>query len=377
MSPPTAVWGAQLYLLDQVAALADRGVHLTLGTPADSPFATAWRERGFPHLDLPLERHVGLRIAGSDRRPGWRSMLGSAQGVWRGVRTLVRVVPDYDMVYSFSLRSHLEVAIAGRVARVPTALDLVDHVQPGMGRRVLRVAATLATRTVANSTATAAVLGDRDDVEIIHPGIDLSRFHPGERDESLRSELVGGRDRPLVAVIGRLDAKKGVHVLVEAMHLMAARGVEARLLVVGEHGTGDPIYAEQLRERATRLLDDRVRFLGRRDDVPDILRAVDVLVVASDAEPFGLTALEAQASRTPVVGTDAGGLPEFVRHEETGLLVPPGDAPALARAIERVIAGGPAIDAMVDEAERRANPDRGLEAQFDRIAAMYRSVAAA
>lgn len=370
------MWGAQLYLLDQVAPLAERGVELTLGTPADSPFGEEWVARGFPLLDLPLERHVGLRIAGSQRRPGVGSMARSALGVWRSVRTLAGVMPDFDMVYSFALRSHLEVAVAGRIRRVPTALDLVDGVQPGVGRRVLRLAARLATRTIANSHATAAVLGARDDVEVIHPAIDLARFAPGERDEALRAELCGGRDRPLVTVMGRLDAKKGVHVLVEAMSQLAERHADARLVVVGEAGTGPRDYAVRLRERADRLLGERVVFVGRRSDVPELLRAVDVLVVASDAEPFGLTALEAQAVRTPVVGTDAGGLPEFVLDGETGLLVPPGDEGSLARAIDRVLDGGPEIDAMVTAAEAAANPARGLDAQFDQIARMYRSVAA-
>jgi glycosyltransferase involved in cell wall biosynthesis len=295
--------------------------------------------------------------------------------VIRSVVVIARVAPKFDLLYSFALRSHLEVAVAGKLRRTPTALDLVDIIRPGVGRRVLRLAARLADLTVANSTATAATIGTGPDVEIIHPGIDLTRFAPGERNEGLRHELCGCDDVPLVAVIGRLDAKKGVHVLVDAMSRLTGPQSHARLVVVGEHGTGPRDYADRLRADATAVLGERVHFLGRRSDVPEILRAVDLLVVASEAEPFGLTALEAQACRTPVVGTAAGGLPEFVEHEVTGLLVPPGDPVAMASAIERMLDDDDLRSRVVDEAERRANPSRGIPAQLDQIAAMYRSVA--
>lgn len=375
VSPPCPVWGAQLYLLDQVDELKRRGVELTLATPRSSEFATAWSARGHEVLDLPLRRHEGLRVAGSERRPGLRSLIRSAVGVVRGIVVIARVAPRYDMLYSFALRTHLEVAIAGRLRGTPTALDLVDIIRPGLGRRAMRLAARLADLTVANSGATASTVGDGPALTIIHPGIDLTRFVPGPPDAELRRELGGDPGVPLIAVIGRLDAKKGVHVLVDAMSQLTGPSRDARLTVVGEHGTGPPDYADRLRTDATAALGDRVRFVGRRSDVPDILRSVDLLVVASDAEPFGLTALEAQACRTPVIGTAAGGLPEFVEHEVTGLLVPPGDPVALARAIERMLDDDELRAKMIDEAERRANPARGIPAQLDQIAEMYRSVA--
>lgn len=375
VSPPATVWGAQLYLLDQVGPLADRGVQLTLASPRATPFADEWESRGFPLIDIPLELHEGLRVSGSESRPGPRSLLRSARGVGRGVAAITRVSRRFDMMYSFAMRSHLEVAVAGRRTGTPVALDLVNIVRPGMGRRILRTAARLATLTVANSQTSAAVLGPKARVRVIHPGIDLARFGPGSADPALRAELTGGVDRPLVAIIGRIDVRKGVQVLVEAMGQLTGPAARARLVVVGEAGTGPTTFADQLRRDADELLGDRVLFTGRRSDIPDIMKAVDVLVMASVAEPFGLSALEAQATRVPVIGTNAGGLVEFVEHEVTGLLVPPMEPAPLARAIERVLTDHELRDAMVDEAERRANPDRGLESQYDLLAQMYRDVA--
>ena len=376
VSPPATVWGAQLYLLDQVDALRERGVHLTLASPSGTPFADAWTERGFPLLDLPLVLHDGLRQAGSEKRTGIGSMLRSARGVVKGINTITKISRDFDLMYSFAMRSHLEVAIAGKRTKTPVALDLVNIVRPGLGRRALQAAARLATLTVANSKASADVLGERPAIRIIHPGIDLDRFHPGLRDESLYAELSGGVERPLVAIIGRIDVRKGVQVLIEAMTLVRGPGAESRVVVVGEAGTGPTEFADQLEVDALEQLGDRVLFTGRRSDVPDIMRAIDVLVMASVAEPFGLSALEAQACRAAVVGSNSGGLVEFVEHDVTGLLFEPMNATSLARAIERIFDEPDHTAQMIDEAERRANPARGLEAQYDDLAQMYRDVAA-
>jgi glycosyltransferase involved in cell wall biosynthesis len=376
VSPPAPVWGAQIYLLNQLDGLRERGIELTLGTTGDSPFAQAWRERDLPLLELGLHHHVGLRVDGSSQRPNAAMLAKMSGAVVDNSRRLARLARPYDMLYSFSLPTHLETALAGRLSRTPVALDLVDLVRPGMGQRILRAAARLATLTVANSTATASLLGSAGPVRVIHPGIDLDRFHPGTPPSSLRAQLTGGVDCALVGVVGRLDEDKGIHVLVEAMSLLQGELSTARLVVVGDKGTDTSDYADRLRQRSKELLGDRVHFVGRRNDIPEIMRALDVLVVASRAEPFGLTALEAQASRTPVIGTAAGGLPEFVEHEVSGLLVPPLEAEPLARAIERMLGDTVLRDRIVDEAERRANPARGLEAQYDELGRMYRDVSA-
>lgn len=376
VSPPAEVWGAQLYLLDQVAALADRGIALTLGTPKGTPFADAWVERGFPLLDLDLTLHEGLRRPGSSERPGVGSLIRSVIGVIKGIDVVRKAASEFDALHSFAMRSHLEVALAGRLTRTPVALDLVNIVRPGIGRRVLQTAANLATLTVANSRASGSVLHPETRVRVIHPGVDLNRFTPADPNPVLRRELEGETERPLVAIVGRLDVRKGVQTLVDAMAQATGAAADARLIVVGEAGTGPVEYAEQLKADAAARLGDRVLFAGRRSDIADILRNVDVLVNASVAEPFGLTVLEAQAVGTPVIATRAGGVVEFVEHEQTGLLVAPESADQLARAIERILDDRELASEMTKKALALANPDRGLLAQYDEIASMYRSVAA-
>jgi glycosyltransferase involved in cell wall biosynthesis len=375
VSPPAPVWGAQIFLLSQLDALRERGVELTLATSRDCEFAVEWQSRGRPLVDLDIGRPEGLTVPGTTRRRGPSSLARTLREVVRTGRRVAEAAEPYDMLFSFSLASHPSVAVAGRIKGIPVALDLVDLVRPGVGRHVLRGSARIAQLTVANSQATADTVGGRAKVQIIQPGIDLERFHPGEPPEGLRQELTGGADTKLIGIVGRLDYRKGAHILVDAMARLPEALHNTRLVVVGETGTGPAEYAEELRATATEQLGDRVLFLGRRHDVPDLMRALDVLVVASASEPFGLTALEAQASRTPVIGTRAGGIPEFVVHEQTGLLVPPFDADALAGALERLLTDDELRMRLVDEAERRANPHRGLDAQYDALARMYRDVA--
>jgi glycosyltransferase involved in cell wall biosynthesis len=119
-----------------------------------------------------------------------------------------------------------------------------------------------------------------------------------------------------------------------------------------------------------------VRFVGRRQDVPEVLRSLDVLVNASEAEPFGLSVLEAQASGVAVVGTDAGGIPDFVEHGVTGLLVPPDDASAMADALGRLVADADLRRRLAEAGRRQAIEHFALDDQYDRRAAVYHAAAA-
>jgi hypothetical protein len=135
-----------------------------------------------------------------------------------------------------------------------------------------------------------------------------------------------------------MDPEKGISVLVEAVHRLNTAGRRVNLVVVGAPTRTTLAWSQAMQEEAATVLGSRVRFIGARADVPEILRSIDVMVNASDCEPFGRSVLEAQASGTPVVASDAGGIPEFVDDGRTGLLVPPRDPARLASAIGRLAA---------------------------------------
>ena len=287
VSQPSSVWGAQLRLMDLAGPLAERGIELTLAGPESGPLRDQWERRGLPYTTMRLPLHRGIRRRHESRRAGARQLLGELGSVMVAAPQIARAARSFDVVLSFSLSMHLETAIAGRLARRPAVMEVVDIVRPGLGRRVLRVASRLATTTVVNSVATAGNLdGDAHRARVIHPGVDLDRFQPGPCDDEVRRSLGGRRGTPLVGVVGRVDPGKGIEVLLDAMAATDGPVHDAGLVVVGDVGVGDAEYVDGLRSRS-RALGDRVTFAGRRSDVPAVLRCLDVLVNASDAEPFG------------------------------------------------------------------------------------------
>lgn len=337
VSHVAAIWGAQRRLLDVAPRLAEQGIKMVLAGP-QGDLTEAWQSLGLSVRPIDLGADRGLwRADGSGRRRGPVGLAREAGRVQAAAWRLARLARDCDILQSHSLYAHLEVALAGKLARRPVLLDVHDFVNPGPGRRLLRFASRLATLAVANSKAIAATLGETVAVRVIYPGVDLNRFHPGPPPPGMREALAAHPQDPIVGIVGRVDPRKGVDTLVEAMIRLRDTGTAASLVVIGREFVGTPQWARELRARAEQELGSRVRFLPPRHDVPNVLRALDVLVNASHHEPFGRTIIEAHAVGTPVVATAAGGIPEFVTDGETGLLVTPRDPDALAAAIKRLL----------------------------------------
>jgi len=171
----------------------------------------------------------------------------------------------------------------------------------------------------------------------VYNGIDpasFTSFTAGQL-QHLRSEL-GLSGHLVVGMFSRLAPWKGQHVLLEALsdlpHVQA-------LFVGSALFEGDESYADALHRRVSALeLQDRVHFLGFRDDVPTLMQLVDVVVHASTApEPFGRVIAEAMLAGTPVVATRAGGAAEIVDAGRTGLLVEPGDPAALKEVLRDLL----------------------------------------
>jgi glycosyltransferase involved in cell wall biosynthesis len=176
-------------------------------------------------------------------------------------------------------------------------------------------------------------------IDVIPNAVDTHRFGPDERARSaMRARLGLAPLTATVAHVGRLTPQKGVEVLLRATRDLVAGGRDLRVLVVG-----DGFLRSRLERLAIELqIQDRVEFLGVRSDVPEILRAADVLALPSLHEGFGLVLVEALASGVPVVASRTGPMPEIVWEGETGLLFEPGDARDLARALDRLL-GDPAM----------------------------------
>jgi L-malate glycosyltransferase len=207
--------------------------------------------------------------------------------------------------------------------------------------------------------------GDR--IEVIENGIDVSRYGPVADRTALRQQLGLDPARRYVANIARFHPVKDQAMLLRAFREVAAARPDVDLLLVGD-GRLRPELEKLVRELG---IEPRVRFLGVRFDVPDILRAIDVFALTSVSEAASLTLLEAMASALPVVVTEVGGNPEMVRHKSEGLLVPRGDAGAAAAALLHLLDNPAAAAAMGAASHARVLERYRLEQTIEAYFRLY------
>jgi glycosyltransferase involved in cell wall biosynthesis len=214
---------------------------------------------------------------------------------------------------------------------------------------------------------------DPERVVVVHSGIDAGRFAAGHREPARAHLLEGGGFPPdalLVGTVGHLAAHKGIDRFLEAAALFARSVPRARFVLVGRGGE-EP----SLRALAGRLgLDGRVLFAGFRDDLPDLYAALDLFALASiSGEGSPAVLKEAMAAGIPVVSTSLDGVEEIIEDARHGLLTPPGDAAAMARALDRLAADAALRKRLADAGRRRA-AEFSIERMVEKTEAVYASL---
>jgi glycosyltransferase involved in cell wall biosynthesis len=306
---------------------------------------------------------------------GWYQALGSLSLLARMTWRLQRMARMADCLYANSQKALIVGALAATVARRPLIWHLRDildaeHFSPAMRRVAVTAANTRASAVIANSQATAEAFissGGRSKlVHVVHSGVDSRPFLQVSEQEvaHIRKELAPSNTF-LVGVFGRLTHWKGQHVVLEAISRLP--GVHA--ICVGDALFGETDYVRALHERAEMPdLRGRVKFLGFRNDLAWLMRAVDVVVHSSiNPEPFGRVIIEGMLSRRPVVATAAGGVLEIIDDGHTGLLYPPGESSALMAQIERLQHDAPLRQRLSAAGYQKAQSCFTLPEVIDRI----------
>lgn len=224
--------------------------------------------------------------------------------------------------------------IAARLAGVRAVFPRRGIDYPLKNRWRYRFAYTkLASMVIANSEATARALRrnapwlPEERITVIYNGVDPAPFACAAR--RLRQEYRLPAHAKVIGFVGQLDERKGIYYLLQAFEQVYRRHPEAVLLVVGE----GPLREWVVTTAAARGLASAVILTGFRDEVPAVMRSIDLLVLPSLWEGFGIVLIEAMAAGKPVVTTAVSSMPEIVLHNRTGLLVPPGNVEALAEAM--------------------------------------------
>ncbi len=215
-----------------------------------------------------------------------------------------------------------------------------------------------------------------DRVLTLHDAIDTRRFSPerGNRDK-VRKEFGYDEETPVIGFVGRFSPGKGHEELLRAAHLLKERHPGARYLIVGEPSHGEERYAERIHALARDLeVEGIVRFAGFRKDIPDVMASFDLFAFPSHAESFGIVLIEAMAMERPVVSTNCDGVLDIMVQGETGLMVPPRDAPAFAGALLRLLEEPSLRARMGAAARRRVTSLFDQQRQIDRLEEIYRSV---
>ena len=304
--------GAEVWFLTIARALRERGHDVALVCRPHTELETRAQEAGIPVF--------GLRF-GADIGP---------LSVYRAARILQRLTPD--VVITNQDKELRTFGLASRLTGTARVVHrrAIDH--PLKDNLRYRLTYTwLARRVVANSRATRETLLSSapwlraEHVAVIYNGIDPQPFL-GPPRRKLRDEW-GVRDgEKLVGFVGQLDERKGIADLLRAYEILRKKA-RARLVFVGKGPLGT-----EIRRRAPQAI-----LAGFRKDIPEVMKSLDVLVLPSYWEGFGIVLIEAMAAGRPVVATNVSSIPEIVVDGDTGLLVPVGKPDALAEALFRVL----------------------------------------
>ena len=280
---------------------------------------------------------------------------------------------EAQVVNTHSSRDGYLVGAAARLARVPLLIRSrhidVGYPQPWISRHAF---STFADHVLTTSEKIAVRLKSTfhlpdDCVSTVPTGIDLARFAPDGPAADLHGE--GDANRlPVVGMVSVLRSWKGHPVFLEAAKLLKARGIKACYVIVGEGPVREPI----LKKISADNLSNEIVLKGHREDIAEILCALDVLAIPSTGhEGIPQIGLQALACRTPVVGSDAGGIPEIIRHGETGRIVAAGDPELLANAIAETLTDTKATTHMTDNGQVLVEREHGIDHMLDQLERIY------
>jgi glycosyltransferase involved in cell wall biosynthesis len=279
-----------------------------------------------------------------------------------------------EVLNTHSSRDGWLLGIAGRLARVPLLIRSrhidVEYPNVSISRHAFTTFADHVLTTSQKITDQFQRIFHLPDEQIttLPTGIDVERFHPSGPKADL-PVLRDAGSAPVVGMVSVLRSWKGHPVFFEAARRLRDSGRKIQFVVVGG---GAPVERFQAlaKEHGVAAL---IQFTGHREDVPEVLRALDLLVIPSTRhEGVPQIGLQALASGTPVVGSDCGGIPEIIREGETGRVCPAGDAAALAARIVEALDQPEVTRAMADRGREWVTRQHSLEAMLDRLDALYR-----
>jgi glycosyltransferase involved in cell wall biosynthesis len=301
--------GQEIRILTEVRWLCDHGWPALIAAQPESRLLAEAQAAGLPVVAVPMRHALELRAFVALRR--------------------LTKNRDIGLIHTHSSVDSWLAALTGKSLRLPIVRS--RHVSIRVHRRGALVYA-LADRIITSGATIKAVVAaagvNPDKIVSIPTGVDLGRFHPRVSGNRIRAEL--GLDGPAVGIVANVRGSKGHRYFLEAAREVLRKRCDSRFVIAGD-GVG---FDDVRRQVAEMGLEREVLMTGFRRDVPELMAALDVLVVASTkSEGIPQVILQALAVATPVAASAVGGIPEIIRDGENGRLVPPADSHALAETI--------------------------------------------
>ncbi len=324
--------GAELCLID-IAKLY--GHNALVGLFADGSFKHLLQQNNIP-VEVLKNQAIAVRKE-SNLIQGLTS-LGQLIPL---ITKVVKKAREYNLIYANTQKALVVGAIASFFSRRPLVYHLHDILSTEhFSQTNLRIAVNFANRfaslIIANSQASKTAFikagGRRDIVEVVYNGFESKNYQTNESDIKQLRQNLELQGKIVVGHFSRLAPWKGQHVLIDAL---AKCPPQVTVILVGDALFGEQNYVQQLHQQVAKLgLENRVKFLGFRSDIPQLMAACDLVAHTSTfPEPFGRVIVEAMLCGTPVIAAKAGGAIELVEHGINGFLVTPGEPHELAQVI--------------------------------------------
>lgn len=318
------------YLLDGLTA---RGVESIVVARKDSDFEKYCRSKGIPVYGFPFSSSIDIRTANAIKK--------------------VCIEKNIELVHMHSSKSHslgvLSAVMGNRAAFVLSRR--VDFVPSESWFTKWKYNHPSIEKIICVSHKINSIMQDYIDKPeksiTIHSGIDVNKFKPYRGSSKLRKELNLPERKFIIGNTSALEDHKDYPTFIKTIAILVTKGLPVAGVVVGSGSKEN-----ELRELADRLsLSNAITFAGYRKDIPEILPCFDFFLMTSKEEGLGTSVLDAFAARVPVIATEAGGIPEMVRHEETGLLAPIGNSEKLASNIEQLMITPKLKESLIENAE--------------------------
>ncbi len=356
--------GGQRYVSDLIKHSDAKFKHTVL-LSKEGPFSFLLKETGIHYEFISMEKKLSL---------------ASVMKISRCIRNNnIEIVHSHG--YRCNLYGRLSCLFTGAKNIATVHVSLYDYIDTpfllrGIYLLIESMTSVMTHRYICISTAMKTDLRkigiSEDKIVIIHNGVDLDVFHPRSPDKGLAQELCIVDHHPVIGTVGRMVTEKGHVYLLEALPYLREQWPTLQCLFIG---TG-PLM-EMLRKRASELdVAEKCFFPGVRMDMADIYPLMDIFVLPSLREPFGLVLLEAMASGVPVIATASGGPLDFIHSGINGLLVPPADPKELADKMDFLLSHPERREEIARQGYETVRKNYGIKDTVRQICDVYRLTAA-